>query len=192
MRKISTMLELKVSWDYIGIGVKNSDFSECSILSRTKFQQPDQLWKLITAKPLIVSRSASNSWKEEKVFYNSCIQIMVRFFIEQLQNFIFLLPLIVKPDLPSVPKKFIECFADIFEDDHFPWCFCSKRCWGSYLCEDHIEFHSFDSPWMFLCSLDPSSGRLSCFSSSVTPLCRILLRWVHPCLIVGMKIFFTW
>jgi hypothetical protein len=35
--------------------------------------------KHITSKPLTVSGHASNHWKDEKVFYNYCIGLMVRF-----------------------------------------------------------------------------------------------------------------
>jgi hypothetical protein len=35
--------------------------------------------KVITPEPLIVFRCASNHWKDEKVFYNYCIGLLVRF-----------------------------------------------------------------------------------------------------------------
>jgi hypothetical protein len=41
-------------------GVKSTDFPGHSVLSRTEFQQPDQLQKFITPKPFIVSRRENN------------------------------------------------------------------------------------------------------------------------------------
>jgi hypothetical protein len=37
------------------------------------FSSPVQLLKAITHEPLIVSGRANNYWKDQKVFYNSCI-----------------------------------------------------------------------------------------------------------------------
>jgi hypothetical protein len=43
-------------------------FSDCSNLIRIEFQQPGQLQKVITPKPLVVLRCANNRWKDEKLF----------------------------------------------------------------------------------------------------------------------------
>jgi hypothetical protein len=61
------------------------------------------------------------------------------------------------------------------------------RWWASYLREDYIKFHSFDSPWKFLMLHWPSSGMLSCYSFLMTPLYQILPWWVHCCLFMGLK-----
>jgi hypothetical protein len=55
---------------------------------QTEFQQPGWLKKVITSKPLIVSRHINNCWKEE-VFYNSCVGPIVRLLSEQSQIYIF-------------------------------------------------------------------------------------------------------
>jgi hypothetical protein len=64
----------------LGSKVQNSQNAhfcrEWSFSSPTNFQKT-------TSKPLIVSRHANNHWKEEKVFYNPCVGIMVRFPLEQ-------------------------------------------------------------------------------------------------------------
>jgi hypothetical protein len=47
------------------------------------------IWKTITPKPLIVSGHANNCWKDEKVFYNSSIYLLVWFRPYYHQNYIF-------------------------------------------------------------------------------------------------------
>jgi hypothetical protein len=84
------MLILEVSWDCIQSGVKSSDFMGYLILSRTDFQQPGQFQKAVTPKPPIISRCESNRWKDEKVFYNYCIGLLVRFQPCQFQIWCFL------------------------------------------------------------------------------------------------------
>jgi hypothetical protein len=48
-----------------------------------------------------------------------------------------------------------------------------------------FPFIHLGCPW---CSLGPSSGIISCCSFSVIPLRWILPQWIHPRLLVGMKI----
>jgi hypothetical protein len=144
------MLELKVSWDYILIGVKCSDFSRGSILSRTEFQQPDQLPKFITPEPLIVSPSVNNCWKEGKVFYDSCTHLLVRFSLEQSQNWNSWLLLAVKQELTSMPNIFVWCPVGRIKDDHFTWSSSSMRWCSSYIHEDYIKFCLFVFPWRSL------------------------------------------
>jgi hypothetical protein len=48
---LSTMLLLKVSWDFICFWVKSSDFSDYSNLLRAEFQQSGQFRNCITPKP---------------------------------------------------------------------------------------------------------------------------------------------
>jgi hypothetical protein len=61
------------------IGVESPDFSGCSILSRTEFQQPGQIQKVISPKPLVISGCEDNHWEEERLFYNYCNGLSVRF-----------------------------------------------------------------------------------------------------------------
>jgi hypothetical protein len=124
------MLVLKVSGYCIRMGVQRSDFSECSIMFRTEFQQSDQIWSIISPKPLIVYWHANNRWKYQKVFYNSCICLLVRFSSEQSQIYNFWLLLIVKLDLISLSKI---CFK-VFSVDSRMAIFCgvSTTWWGVY------------------------------------------------------------
>jgi hypothetical protein len=101
------MLVLKVSWDYVLIGVKSSDCSRCPILSKQNFSSPVDLKKVITPKTLILLRRINNRWKEEKVLYNSCVGSIVRFSSEQSHIYIFWLWLAVKSELMSAPKIFV-------------------------------------------------------------------------------------
>jgi hypothetical protein len=103
LRKLAMLFVLKVYWDYIRIWVKSSDISGCLVLYRTEFQQPGSASKTITPKPLIISGHANNRWKEEKVFYNSCIGLLVIFPSEQSQICTLWLLLTVKSSSTSVP-----------------------------------------------------------------------------------------
>jgi hypothetical protein len=67
--------------------------------------------KFITLKPFIVSRHKNNRWKEERVFYNYCIGLPVRFQTCQHQNLIFWLLIAVKSDLTSVSEIFFLKFS---------------------------------------------------------------------------------
>jgi hypothetical protein len=82
LRKFTTMLVLSVCSDCIRIGVKSSNYSGWSILSRIDFQQPGQLPKVITPKLYqgmqitLVFRSWSDSShiSTRMTFSNSCSQ----------------------------------------------------------------------------------------------------------------------
>jgi hypothetical protein len=63
------MLELEVSQDDHGIGVRIAKFSKCPNLFRTEFQRPSQLPKVITPEPLIVRGRVKNCWKTKEVSY---------------------------------------------------------------------------------------------------------------------------
>jgi hypothetical protein len=70
--------------------VKNAVFPGGSSLSAQTYSSLDDVQKCITPKPLTVSGPASNYWKDEKVLYNYCIGLMVRFSSEQFQIQCFL------------------------------------------------------------------------------------------------------
>jgi hypothetical protein len=65
--------------DATGLGSNPQISQNAPFLFRTEFQQPEQLQKAITLKPLIVLRCANNSWKEERHFYNFSSDLQVRF-----------------------------------------------------------------------------------------------------------------
>jgi hypothetical protein len=58
-------------------------------MTRTEFQQPGQLQKDVTPKPLIVSRCANNRWKDEKPLYIFSVELQVRCWLKGHQNLKF-------------------------------------------------------------------------------------------------------
>jgi hypothetical protein len=54
-------------------------FPDGSSLSAQTYSSLADVKKFITLKPVTLSRRAINRWKDQKVFYNSCIWILVRF-----------------------------------------------------------------------------------------------------------------
>jgi hypothetical protein len=90
LRKLTTSLVLQVFWDDIASVVKNIVFPGGSSLSAQTYNSLADIQKYITPKPLTVSGHASNHWKDEKIFYNYCIGLMVRFSSEQFQIRCFL------------------------------------------------------------------------------------------------------
>jgi hypothetical protein len=134
---------------------------------------------------LIISRCANNCWKYNKVFYNSCIQFLVRFQPHYHQNHVFWQRLAVKQNLTSVTKvsvddllidsetTIIRDVSAVCGDDPCTSVNTASKC---------ICLFPLGGP---SCPLGPSSGMILCCSFSVTPLCQILSWWVHPCLLVG-------
>jgi hypothetical protein len=58
---------------------KNAVFPGCSSLSALTYISLANVYKFITPKPFTLSGHVNNSWKEERVFYNYCIGLPVRF-----------------------------------------------------------------------------------------------------------------
>jgi hypothetical protein len=83
LRKLTTSLVLQVFWDDSASVVKNTVFLSGSSLSAHTYNSLADVQKCITPKPLTVPGRASNHWKYEKVFYNYCIRLMVRFSLER-------------------------------------------------------------------------------------------------------------
>jgi hypothetical protein len=81
---------LEVFWDDNASVVKNAVFPGGSSLSAQTYHSLTDVQKYITPKLLTVSWRASNHWKDEKVLYNYCIGIMVRFSSERFQIWCFL------------------------------------------------------------------------------------------------------
>jgi hypothetical protein len=79
MRESAVMLELEVSQDDHGIGVRIAKFSKCPNLFRTEFQRPSQLPKVITPEPLIVRGRVKNCWKTKEVSYWGVLEMVLDF-----------------------------------------------------------------------------------------------------------------
>jgi hypothetical protein len=78
-QKLATSLVLKVFWNEDASIVKTAVFPGCSSLSAPTYGSMTETQKFITLRPFAVSGSVNNRWKEERVFYNYCIGILVRF-----------------------------------------------------------------------------------------------------------------
>jgi hypothetical protein len=65
--------------DNASVVKQNALFPGGSSLSAQTYSSLADVKKFITLKPFILSRHANNHWKEEKVFYNYCIGLPVRF-----------------------------------------------------------------------------------------------------------------
>jgi hypothetical protein len=70
--------------------VKNAVFSGGFNLSAQTYSSLADVQKCLIPKPLTVSGRTSNHWKDDKVLYNYCIGIMVRFSSERFQIQYFL------------------------------------------------------------------------------------------------------
>jgi hypothetical protein len=81
---ITGFLRLQLNW---GSNVQISPDAQFG--PEQNFSSPVQLRKVITPKPLIVSGRADNRWKDQKVLYNSCIWLLVRFPSEQSQLYTY-------------------------------------------------------------------------------------------------------
>jgi hypothetical protein len=110
-RKLTTSLILQVFLDDNTSVVKNAIFSGGSSLSAQTYISLANVQKFITLRPSVVSGCVNNRWKEERVFYNYCIGLPIRFQTCQSQNWIFWLLLTVKSDLTSVLEIFILKFS---------------------------------------------------------------------------------
>jgi hypothetical protein len=110
-RKLSTSLVLQVFWDDNVSVVKNAVFPDGSSLSAQTYSSLADVQKFISIKPFILSRSVNNRWKDQKVFYNSCICPPIIFPLEQSQICTYWPLLAVKSYSASVPKFFILRFS---------------------------------------------------------------------------------
>jgi hypothetical protein len=81
---ITGFLRLQLNW---GSNVQISPDAQFG--PEQNFSSPVQIRKVITPKPLIVSGRADNRWKDQKVLYNSCIWLLVRFPSEQSQLYTY-------------------------------------------------------------------------------------------------------
>jgi hypothetical protein len=84
--------------------VKNAVVPGGSSLAAQTYNSLADVQKFITLRLFVVSDRVNSRWKEQKVFYNSCILLQVRFPTEQFQTCTYLLLLIVKSDSALVPK----------------------------------------------------------------------------------------
>jgi hypothetical protein len=123
LRKLTTSLVLQVFWDDNASVVKKSVFPGGSSLSAQTYNSLADVQKFITLGTFIISRSASNRWKDQKVFYNSCIWFQVRFPSDQSKICTYWLLLAVKSDSASVSKFSFWSFLGEFEDAHLSWYF---------------------------------------------------------------------
>jgi hypothetical protein len=146
-------IQSRISWYDIQSGVKSSDFSERSVLSRTEFQQPSQIPKVITPKLLTVSEHANNRWKDENVFYNYCVGILVRFQPCRSRFDVIGLLFAVKSELPSVPNFSFWSSLGGVEDCHLSWCFNNMIWCSSYIC-DCSFLTGVSSRWLYIWGLD--------------------------------------
>jgi hypothetical protein len=89
-RMLTTSLVLQVFWDDNASMVKNAVFPGGSSLSAQTYSSLADVQKFITLRSFIVSGCVNNRWKEERVFYNYCIGIMVIFSAERFQIWYFL------------------------------------------------------------------------------------------------------
>jgi hypothetical protein len=89
VRKLTTSLILHIVWDDKASVVKKAVFRGGSSLSAQTYSSLANVQKFITLRTVIVSGRVNNRWKEEKVFYNVCIGLLVRFQACQHQNWIF-------------------------------------------------------------------------------------------------------
>jgi hypothetical protein len=65
---------------------KNAIFPGGSSLSAQTYSSSSDVQKFITLRPFIVSGRVNNRWKEERVLYNYCIGLPVKFQAHQYQN----------------------------------------------------------------------------------------------------------
>jgi hypothetical protein len=143
--KLAKSLLLRVFGDGAGFWVKSRGFSDCSNLISPEFQQSDRLQNCITPKPWIVSRRVNNRWKNQKVFYSSCIWLQVIFPSEQSQIYTYWLLLLVKSDSASVPKFSFWSFLGGSKYGHLSWCFNIMMGRLSCFRWSLLERYSFDS-----------------------------------------------
>jgi hypothetical protein len=145
-RKLTTSLVLQVFRDGDASVVKNIVFLGGSSLSAQTYSSSVDVQKFATLRLFIVSKRANNRWKEERVFYNYCIRIPIRFQVCQYQNWIFWLLLTVKSDLMSVSEIFVLKFSwwiqgwtPVVLFQHHDGTFILFR-------ESLLECYNFDSP----------------------------------------------
>jgi hypothetical protein len=79
LRKWTMSLVLQVFWDDNASMVKNAVFPGGSSLSAQAYSSLADVQKFITLRMFIVSGHVNNRWKEERVLYNYCIGLLVRF-----------------------------------------------------------------------------------------------------------------
>jgi hypothetical protein len=111
LRKLATSLVLWVFWDDNVSVVQKAVFPRGSSLSAQTYGSSTDVQKFITLRLFIVSRCTNNRWKQERVFYNYYIGLLVRFQTCQRWNLIFYLLLTVKLDLTSMSEMFIFKFS---------------------------------------------------------------------------------
>lgn len=113
--------------------VKKSIYLRLFNLSRTAFQLPRHLPRIVTLKPSTVWGCGVNRRKAEKVFHVFGIQPMVIFLSGLSQFCNFWLLLTVKSPLKSALKVSFWCLLGGFNDSHLPWSFSSMRWCSSCL-----------------------------------------------------------
>jgi hypothetical protein len=123
VRKFTTSLVLQVFWDDNVSVVKNAVFPSSSSLSAQAYSSLADVSKFITLKLFIISRHVNDRWKEERVLYNYCIGLSIRFQTCQCQNWIFWLLLAVESELSLVSKLSFLSFLGGSKDGHPSWCF---------------------------------------------------------------------
>jgi hypothetical protein len=84
--------------------VKNTIVPGGSSLAAQTYSSLADVQKFITLRLFVVSGRVNNRWKEQEVFYNSCILLQIRFPTEKFQTCTYLLLLVVKSDSTLVPK----------------------------------------------------------------------------------------
>jgi hypothetical protein len=135
LKRLTTCLVLEVFWDCTWSRLKILYYSN---LLRAEFQKSGRLQNCITPKPFTISRCANNCGKDQKVLYNSCIWLQVRFLSEQSHLCTYWLLLTVESDSASVPKFSFWSFLCGFEDAHLSWYLH-----GMMWCLSHVHDCSF-------------------------------------------------
>jgi hypothetical protein len=125
--------------------VQKAVFPCGSSLSAQTYGSSIDVQKFITLRLFIVSRCTNNRWKQERVFYNYYIGLLVRFQTCQRWNLIFYLLLTVKLDLTSMSEMFILSFLGGFMDGHLSWCFNIVMECLSCFHWSLLEHYTFDS-----------------------------------------------
>jgi hypothetical protein len=84
--KLATSLVLQVFWDDNASVVKNVVFLGGSVCQHRLTAAELMFKNSLTPKPFTLSGRVNNCWKEERVLYNYCIGLQVRFQACQRQN----------------------------------------------------------------------------------------------------------
>jgi hypothetical protein len=145
-RKLTKSLVLQFFWDDNVLVVKNAVVPDGSSLSAQTYNSLTDVQKLITLRPFIISVRINNRSKEERVVYNYCIGLLIRFLTRQCQNWIFWLLLVVEADLHRCQKFSFWSFLGEFKDGHLSWCFNIMMGHLPYFCWSFLECYTFGSP----------------------------------------------